>query len=74
MFTARKLQQLRETIKLLRPFEKATLEISGEKYVVIIKIMPLLNCVTIEIDSLQPNLEIGIELKRNVITDLKTVW
>lgn len=71
MLTARELQQLRETIKLLRPFEKVTLEISGEKYVVISKIMPLLNCVTIEIESLQPTLDIGIELKRNIITELK---
>ncbi|XP_025418687.1 zinc finger BED domain-containing protein 4-like [Sipha flava] len=71
MFTARELQQLRETIKLLRPFEKVTLEISSEKYVVISKIMPLLNCVTIEIESIQPNLDIGIELKRNIIAELK---
>jgi len=71
MLTARELQQLCETITLLRPFEKVTLEISGEKYVVISKIMPLLNCVTIEIKSLQPTLDIGIELKRNVITELK---
>lgn len=73
MLTARELQLLRETIKLLRPFEKVTLEISGEKYVVISKIMPLLNCVTIEIESLQPNLEIEIELKRNIITEKKSL-
>lgn len=71
MLTARELQQLRETLKLLRPFEKVTLEISGDKYVVISKIMPLLNCITNEIESLQPTLDIGIELKRNIITELK---
>jgi len=71
MLTARELQQLRETIKLLRPLGKVTLEISGEKYVVISKIMPLLNFVSIEIESLQPTLNIGIDLKRNVITELK---
>lgn len=62
MLIAREFQQLRETIKLLRPFEKVTLEISKEKYVVISKIMPLLNCIAIEIELLQPNLEIGMDL------------
>lgn len=71
MLTARELQQLRETIKLLWPFEKVTLEISDEKYVVISKIMLLLNCVTIEIKSLQSTMDIGIELKKNVITELE---
>lgn len=35
------------------------------------KITPLLNCVTIEIESLQPSLDIEIELKRIVITEKK---
>jgi len=45
--------------------------IYGEKYVVISKITTLLNCVTIEIESLQPTLDIEIELRRNIITELK---
>lgn len=67
MLTARELQQLRETIKLLRPFEKVTLEISGEKYVVISKIMPLLNCVTIEMDHYNLRWILGLNSKETLL-------
>jgi len=64
MLTVLELQQLRETIKLLRLFEKVTLEISGEnteKYIINSRIIPLINCITYKDNhyNLQPNSELN---------------
>ncbi|KAJ8882280.1 hypothetical protein PR048_018768 [Dryococelus australis] len=38
---------------LLKPFEYATKELSGEKYVIISKIIPLINCLKTKVEAVQ---------------------
>lgn len=40
---------------LLRPFEFATTEISGEKYVTMSKIIPMVSCLTNHLDKFVTN-------------------
>ncbi|GBP41621.1 hypothetical protein EVAR_34054_1 [Eumeta japonica] len=48
---------------VLKPFEHVAREASGQKHITIFKIVPMLNCLTIELNSITPNSTVVKELK-----------
>lgn len=63
MVTSGELDCVKETIKLLRPFENLTKEISSDSYVTVSKIIPLVSCVRDVLDNIKPKNEVTIQLK-----------
>lgn len=53
MPTSSEIADLRQLESLLTPYEYATTEISGEKYVTISKIIPMVNCLTSHLNSFE---------------------
>lgn len=69
--TALEAQQIEEIVNLLRPFEAATKELCGEKYVTASKIIPIMFCLTSNINTSNCQQEIATELKVALIKELK---
>lgn len=63
MLTSTELKNLEEIIVLIKPLEYVTKVISGEQYVTISQVIPLINCLVSEIESLEINSDIGSSIK-----------
>lgn len=66
----RDLQDLKECKDLLRPLEDLTKKLSGQKYAVLSTILPLINCVRDATFHIAVTSSIGIDLKKNILTEL----
>ena len=55
MLTGAELKDLQELMLLLKPFEYVTREVSGENYITISKVIPLINCLSAKVASEQTN-------------------
>ncbi|KAH9641677.1 hypothetical protein HF086_005123 [Spodoptera exigua] len=69
--SAVEMETLNELTTVLKPFEYVTRESSGQKYVTISKIIPMLNCLTTELNSITPNSAIVKECKDVLLRELK---
>lgn len=70
MITTRELQVLKEVKLLMQPFEDLTKKISDEKFAIISKILPLINCTTNAITNIHTATQIGNYLKKNILFEL----
>ncbi|CAG9827342.1 unnamed protein product [Diabrotica balteata] len=71
MLTAVEILQVKEVICLLRPLEYITREASGEEYITISKIIPMLACVSNQLDMINLDLPLADNLKSKIKTELK---
>ncbi|CAG4954879.1 unnamed protein product [Parnassius apollo] len=69
--SAVEMETLNELTAVLKPFEYVTRESSGQKYVTISKIIPMLNCLTTKLNSITPNSAIVKECKDVLLRELK---
>ncbi|GBP72859.1 hypothetical protein EVAR_48843_1 [Eumeta japonica] len=69
--SAVEMETLNELTAVLKPFEYVTRESLGQKYVPISKIIPMLNCLTTELNSITPNSAIVKECKYVLLRELK---
>lgn len=71
MVTGADLRIIRETLKLLLPFETITREISGDNYVTISKTIPLVSCLTEAMEGLTSVEEKVEKLREELKTELR---
>lgn len=69
--SAVEMETLNELTVVLKPFEYVTREASGQKYITIFKIIPMLNWLTTELNSITPNSTIINECKDVLLRELK---
>lgn len=63
MPTAIEMDILRQLIELLQPLEFVTKESSGENYITISKIIPMISCLQKQLAQIQPRFELLFEIK-----------
>ncbi|KAJ8966807.1 hypothetical protein NQ314_003303 [Rhamnusium bicolor] len=71
MITAKDILDMTEVCDILLPIEVATREVCGEQYVTCSKVIPLTRMINIKISGLQPKSTIGINLQKNILTEIK---
>lgn len=69
--SALEIETLNELTAVLKPFEYVTREASGQKYITISKVIPMLNCLTTELNNITPNSTIVKECKDVLLRELK---
>lgn len=57
---------VKEMTELIGPFEKLTKEFSGDTYVTISKVIPLISCVREVVENIKPNNEINVQFKAEI--------
>ncbi|XP_055550267.1 zinc finger BED domain-containing protein 4-like [Wyeomyia smithii] len=62
---------LRQLVTLLRPFEFLTKELSGDKYVTLSKIIPMINCLFLQISSFKCDVSEILSVKECFLKELK---
>jgi len=72
MLSGSELFSAKEVMNLLKPFEAATKELSGQNYVTGSKIIPLMHCLAKKIDPITVTSVVSSNLKENLINNLKT--
>lgn len=71
MLTAFEVVILNEILKMLKPFELVSKEICGEKYVTCSKVIPIVNALLHEVHALNPESDLGKDLKQKLIIELQ---
>ncbi|CAH1109965.1 unnamed protein product [Psylliodes chrysocephalus] len=71
MPSAVEMETLNELTAILKPFQYVTREASGQKYITISKIIPMINCLTTELNSIIPNSIVLKECKDGLIRELR---
>lgn len=61
-----------EFIKILKPFESATKILSGEKYVSISKVIPVVSSIRHELEHVKPETLIGQDLKSQTVSSFES--
>lgn len=72
MISAKEIEILTEICDLLKPLEAATKQICAEKYVTSSIIIPMVRCLQSKIDKLCPKHVEGIQLKEDLLCEIKT--
>lgn len=71
MLNAKQMIDLTEVCEILQPIEITTREVCGEKYVTCSKVIPLTRLLTIKVTGFEPKQTIGVNLKNNVLEEIK---
>lgn len=71
MITAAEVEHLREICKLLKPLERMTVEISGENYPTISKVIPMIGCLINQYNNYSPQYEVGKHLKTTLLKEIE---
>lgn len=71
MLTARQLEIIKDLIKIFRPLETITKEISGEDYVTASKIIPIISCLTETYNAMKTATDVGAKTKILISEGLK---
>lgn len=71
MPSAQDLGIINQIAKILKPFEYVTKDISGESYVTVSKIIPMVNCLHKKLESVNTENEITATLKQSLLNSLK---
>lgn len=74
ILTAPEIETLTQVLKVLRPLESMTREISGEKYVTSSKVISMIGLLIRQYDRLITTQELAIELKTCVVKECKQRW
>jgi hypothetical protein len=69
MVTHEELVIIKELLTILRPFENITVEMSGEGYVTCSKVIPIIHCLKLTLDKINPSTEIGKKLLQKLKDD-----
>ncbi|XP_017474101.1 PREDICTED: zinc finger BED domain-containing protein 4-like [Rhagoletis zephyria] len=64
MLSAAELNNIKELLNILKPLEFITRELSGEKYVTISKVIPLINCLVTQVSALEENAPVCAAAKK----------
>ncbi|XP_026471184.1 zinc finger BED domain-containing protein 1-like [Ctenocephalides felis] len=67
ILSAADIKIIRELSNILQPLEYITRELSGEQYVTIPKVIPLVNCLLAQLRSIKPKTPLCIKLKQILI-------
>lgn len=70
MPSAQEIEVIKQIINLLRPFEYVTRELSGELYITVSKVIPMINCIHSQIESYNSNLTITNSIKESILSQL----
>lgn len=77
MISSSELDYVREIIELLCPFEKLTKELSGDSYVTVSKVIPLVSCVREVVENIKPRnepiVQFKVELKKQLARRFDTI-
>ena len=71
MISPTELEELREICKVLKPFEEITREFSGEKYVTLSKVIPLINGLAQQLQEMEAENDVAKQLKTQMLCDIK---
>ncbi|XP_011685763.1 PREDICTED: zinc finger BED domain-containing protein 1-like [Wasmannia auropunctata] len=71
MLTAFEVATINEILKMFKPFESISKEICGQKYVTCSKVIPMVNALLHELDALNPESDLGKDLKLKLIIELQ---
>ncbi|XP_045780821.1 E3 SUMO-protein ligase ZBED1-like [Maniola jurtina] len=66
MISGTEIDCVKEMIELLCPFEKLTREISGDSYVTVSKVIPLVSCIREVVENITPKNEMILEFKEEI--------
>lgn len=66
MLTSSEIGCLRDILHLIQPFERLTKEISGQNYVTVSKVIPLVSCIRGMLENFSPTFEAAISLKTEI--------
>lgn len=70
MLSALEVESLKEANMILRIFEKLTVEVSGQNYTTLSKLIPMANCLKENLNSLKPQNEEGKKLKEALTKEI----
>ncbi|KAL7638707.1 UNVERIFIED_CONTAM: hypothetical protein RMT77_010240 [Armadillidium vulgare] len=70
MTTTEELLAIQEAIELLKPFESATKELSGEKYLTASMVIPMCNCLRKKMDKINPKSSAILMLKQTLCSQI----
>ncbi|XP_026470197.1 zinc finger BED domain-containing protein 4-like [Ctenocephalides felis] len=65
--SAAEVETIRELSNLLQPLEYITRELSGEYYITVSKVIPLVNCLLAQLRAIQPKSRLCVKLKQALI-------
>ncbi|CAL1685933.1 unnamed protein product [Lasius platythorax] len=68
------LNMLKEIVVLLRPLACMAEECSAENYIIISKIIPLINCALIEYKKTTQTMELSMKLKETILKELQSIF
>nr|XP_046483723.1 E3 SUMO-protein ligase ZBED1-like [Neodiprion pinetum] len=71
MLTAGQLEHIKDLINILRPLERITKEISGQNYVTVSKIIPIVSCLTETYNAMRTSTDVGAKIKTWIVEGLK---
>lgn len=71
MPSAQDLKTIEQLVLLLKPFEFVTKEASGESYVTVSKIIPMINCICLQIEQFDKNVQSIMSVKQLLLRDMK---
>lgn len=71
MPSAQDLDIIKQMAVIFKPFEYVTKDISGENYVTVSKIIPMINCLHKKLELINPENEVIIRLKQSLLNSLK---
>lgn len=69
MVTGHELEILKQIVLLLKPFEFVTKESSGQNYVTLSKIIPMINCLTSKLQNFSSSIECVTLLQNKLLCD-----
>ncbi|XP_033218095.1 zinc finger BED domain-containing protein 1-like [Belonocnema kinseyi] len=64
------MDQLKDVAEVLKPLEAITSEWSAEKYVTLSKVIPMINGLTEQLQTLEPNTAMGKQLKIVMLAEI----
>ncbi|XP_011687394.1 PREDICTED: zinc finger BED domain-containing protein 1-like [Wasmannia auropunctata] len=71
MLSGFELAILQEVLKLLKPFEVITKEISGQKFVTCSKVIPMIHCLRNQLTELKPESDVSKKLKNYLLSKVE---
>lgn len=71
LVTGQEIEILKQIVPLLQPFEFVTRESSGQNYVTLSKIIPMINCLTSQLTKFSSSIECVTELQTKLLAECK---
>lgn len=71
LVTGQEIEILKQVVQLLQPFEFVTRESSGQNYVTLSKIIPMINCLTSQLNTFSSSIECVTQLQTKLLAECK---